>query len=189
MQDADVVWISISLVGVLLSGILFYVAHIGTHEKIFFRICASIVLLMPILIIAGVVLNSDKLSAFGLVEPISFFLLLLAIRFVVVMRKSYVEINAQCTGYQEYTRKFITRYIPEFSYRYNGKDYQVYSYMNYDKRKFQRLFKTNETYTIYINPEAPHQCVYRRVVSGDMVLMFIFSIFFILLGIFIMLVG
>lgn len=83
--------------------------------------------------------------------------------------------------------KTFWSYTLIFEYTYNYKLIKTRSRQLFNPYYIDNNFKKNKTYEIYINPTIPESCIVHRKTQFKQILGFVFSFFFVLIGVFIVL--
>ena len=178
LKEAYLFFIFLSIFG-LLARILY--VYIYTKDKNPYYIISAIIwFLLPCLMAAGMLLNSEKFVVLALFFPITLFLIATFIDTLVRYKNCTHAIAAKCVSFQRRGKGWY--YAPQFLFRYNGEAVLAYSFISYSKRKFKKNFEINQTYDIFINPKKPNYCVDKRFFPGDKIVDLIFMVIFLFLG-------
>ena len=183
MQQVYPFFIFLSIVGLTVSLTYVYIHTKEKNKNPYFLISAIIWFLIPTLMATGMLLNSEKLIVSALLLPISLLMIVTSIEHFVRYKKCTIIVSAKCVSFE--TRGKGQYYAPQFSYNYNGESILMYSFSSYRKRKFNKLFKINNTYDIFINPENPNHCVDKRCFPISTIFVLIFGIIFLVFGTFV----
>lgn len=182
LHEAYSFFISLSVVG-LLMGVIYIYIHTKDKNP-YFIISAIIWFLLPCLMVAGMLLNSEKLVVSAFFFPITLFLIATFIETLVRYKNCTYAIAAKCVSFERRGRRG-KYYSPQFSFRYNGETILAPSFASYPKRKCKKHFEVNQTYDIFINPHKPTYCVDKRFFPRGMIAALFFTILFLPFGIFI----
>lgn len=74
------------------------------------------------------------------------------------------EINATYLSSDCIRVKASSTYTPKFFYIYNNKEYRQASFIGYHARTHNKLYSEHNSYTIFIDPKKPYNCVDKRVI-------------------------
>ena len=178
MKEAYPFFISLSIIGLIMS-ILYVYIH-SKDKNPYFILSAIFWFLLPCLMVAGMLLTSEKLIVSAFFFPIGLSLIATFTEMLVRYKNCTYAIAAKCVSFQ--TRGKGWYYAPQFSFRYNGETVLAYSFASYSKRKFKKNFEINQTYDIFINPDKPTYCVDKRFFPGGTIVYLIFMVLFLILG-------
>lgn len=162
MQQVYPFFIILSIVALLISALLICAYTKQKKQKTHLVVYAVTLLLLPILMTTGMLLNSDKLIAFASFFPIGLFLIIAHAELLARFKKCSYIVSAKYVSFTKNSRRGVSQYIPTFSYNYNGENITTNSFLYYSKRTFKKLFEDSGTYDIFINPAIPNQCVDKR---------------------------
>ncbi len=185
MKEEYWIFILMSSIGLLCGAILLYNTRKEKHRKIFMYGLTASFLLMPALMIPGMILDCNKLLIMGLIFPSGFIMFIVLVLILIAYQKCTYELTAECTGFNIIHSRYRRYRQPKFRYTYNGQEFENLSFLSYSKRKFKKMFKENEKYTIYINPDIPQNCVDKRTFPYDTFLLIIIAIPLFVLGVFV----
>jgi len=125
------------------SAILFAVSSIFLIYCYFFKIDMSVISISFFL--------TGTLFLFGLSASV-----------VITSKKCTQEVNATYLDCKRETVKGSSTYYPRFFYVYENKEYRQHSFVGYDRKTIDKLYKDYNSYTIFINPSKPYICVDKR---------------------------
>lgn len=182
MQDNSF-FIILSVIGILMSVLFAYAYLKDKNRSPYFLLSALLFFLIPALLIAGTVLESEELIASAMVFPMGLFLIATAVALMMRYKRCNHPIEAECVACRRlYGNGWWVYYTPTFSFRYKGEDITVDSFVCYSKRKFDRLFDLRGTYLVFIDPENPRCCVDKRSFPAGPVVLLIVGIVFLVFG-------
>ncbi len=162
MQEVYPFFIFLSIVG-LLMGLLYVYIHTKSKNKEPYLIASAFFsFLLPFLMIAGMLLNSEKLIVSAFFFPIGLLIIVTSIELLIRYKKCNYVISAKYVSFARVSSHSVSRYAPQFSFNYNGETFEVNSFICYFKRKLKKIFDENYSYDIYINPQNPNHCVDKR---------------------------
>ncbi|MBR3954698.1 MAG: hypothetical protein IKJ63_04420 [Clostridia bacterium] len=64
---------------------------------------------------------------------------------------------------KDFSSEYSDTCTPLFFYVYKDKEYRQYSFISFQENTHNKLYKRYDTYTIFIDPEKPYNCVDKRV--------------------------
>ncbi len=178
MEEVYPFFMFLSVIGLPMS-ILYVYIH-SKDKNPYYIISAIIWFVLPCLMVAGMLLNSEKLVVSAFFFPITLFLIATFIETFVRYKNCTYAIAAKCVSFQTRGKGWYN--APQFLFRYNGETVLAYSFASYSKRKFKKNFEINQTYDIFINPKKPNYCVDKRFFPGGTIVCLIFMVIFLLLG-------
>lgn len=130
------------------------------------------ILLSPIILTCGVVVDNEKIMLLGILGPISLFFSVSVINLLIRYFKCTTMVIGKYLGAKEASRyKGNVTYAPMFSYSYNGKNYKVQSFFVYTEITISRKYKPNTEYEICINPSKPDDVVDKRFFPSNLLIM------------------
>ena len=182
MQNAYPFFIFLCGIGLVVCALFVYGLIKAKNKKPFWIFCVFLWFLLPLLLAAGMLFDSQKLIFSGIFFPVSLFAVTMFIGLLVRYRKCTCVVSAKYTSFVTTTHRGVTRYAPTFSFGYNGEGRSANSFIYYSKRKFQRLFEDGNTYDVFINPQDPTDCVDKRCFPISYVVALLFFALFFLLG-------
>lgn len=162
MQEVYPLFIFLSIVGLLMGSMYVYLLAKRKSKEHYFILSAFLWFLLPFLMTAGMLLNSEKLIASAFFFPIILSCIATFINLLINYKKCDYVISAKYVSFTKVSLHSFRRYAPQFSFYYNGETFNVDSFIHYSKRKFKKLFAENCTYDIFINPQNPNFCVDKR---------------------------
>lgn len=125
--------------------------------------------------------DSLRIFASGFLLPLAVFLVLLARHTREKYKRCSLPVSAVCVDFREYLpyrTPFVYR-IPKFRYTYGETTHTVFSFVSYPRRKFLKLFTVGSTYTVYIDPHTPTNCIdKRKVPRADLLVLLPALLFF-----------
>lgn len=114
-------------------------------------------------VLLGYVLDSAKLFAIGISLPIGVLLAFLSVYDLLKYRQCTVSVTAQIKEIEcVWRRRGRNCYVPLFCYQYLGKTYEAHSFIQYSRRKAERLFVKGARCELRIDPRDPEICVNKR---------------------------
>ncbi len=180
MQDAYSIFILLSLIGILLGIVFFYIYVKQKSKDPYFLISAIFMFLIPALTITGMVLNSENLAGSAFLFPTGLFIIATIIDLCIRQKKCTFTVPATCISFE--TRGRGRYYAPQFSYKFNGKEILAYSFTAYSKRMFKKNFEINGTCDIFIHPQKPTDCVGKKRFCAGYAFALLFGILFSVIG-------
>ena len=163
MSDAYPVLIVVTVLSFLLGLVFSYGAAKTKWKEKYTTYSALLCFATTFFVVLAMIIKSEKIALAGWLIPFGLFLLLTSLKIFFDLKKCTLPITAECVCFDTQTPRGITNYFPEFSYNYNGEEFiKNKSFIFYSKRKFFKLFKIGESYTVYINPQNPKQCADKR---------------------------
>ena len=160
-----------------------YVYIKDKNRSPYFILSALLFFLIPALLIAGTVLESEKLISSAIVFPMGMFLIATAVVLMIRYKRCNHPVEARCVACRRLSgRGWWVYYVPTFFFRYKGEDITTDSFVSYTKRKFNRMFDTHGTYLVFLDPENPRCCVDKRSFPAGPVVLLIVGIVFLFFG-------
>ena len=168
MPQIHPLYIILSALGLFLS-VAYVFLFIKEKRKGLYLLSSALTwLLLPILMVTGMFLHSTKLISAAILFPTALAIVGIAINNLGKYKKCTHIVSAKCVSFiQRGTRPY---YSPQFSYDYKGENILAYSTSLYRKRRLNKLFKINNTYDIFIDPNNPKNCIANRNFSISNVL-------------------
>ena len=180
LQQTYPFFIFLSFIGLAI-GLIYVYAYIKEkYKNAYFIISAITWFSLPAFLTLGTLLDSEKLIISAFFFPVGLLMFVTAIELIIRYKKCTVIVSAECVSFNRSGKGQY--YAPQFSYSYNGEAFLTYSFSSYRKRKFNRLFKINNTYDIFINPQNPKYCVDKRYFPKNTIFILIFGIIFLVVG-------
>lgn len=106
--------------------------------------------------IAGMIIASPKLIISAIILPSGIFSIYTFIIGIIRCRKCTLKITAKYLGFSDHKALYAAI---KFSYVYSGEEIESKSFGAYKIRKIKKVFRENESYEIYIDPDCPEHCV------------------------------
>ena len=172
-----------AVICILMGVLLVYAYRKDKNRNPYLILSALLFFLIPTLLTAGVLLESEKLISSAILFPMGAFLIATAVVLMIRYRKCSHPVSAKYVSRTQRSRGSRRAfYSPVFSFRYEGEDITVDSFISYSRRKFKTLFEEHGTYTVFIDPEKPRHCVDKRSFPTGMLVVLILGIVFLLFG-------
>ena len=163
MSNAYPVLIVVAVLSSLLGLVFSYAASKTKWKEKYATYSALLCFSTTFFVVLAMIIKSEKIAVSGWIIPSSLWLLLGALQTPFNFKKCTFAVTAECVSFWEHRGRGFTTFIPEFTYKYNGEEFtKNKSFVFYYKRKFFKLFKTGENYTIYIDPQNPKICADKR---------------------------
>ena len=183
MQKTHLLYIFFSIMGLLFGIIFLYVYAKPKNKQPSALLMGISWLLIPILIIFGTLLDSDRMIVSAFLLPIGLFLISLSIDQLIQYKKCNCAITAEYVSFTSVSNRGVRHYTPQFSFHYNGEDFVANCLTSCSESTFKTSFKLNKMYNIYIDPHNPNCCVDKRFFPTSLIVLLIFGIVCFIFGI------
>ena len=150
MQEAYPFFIFLSILG-LLMGVIYIYIHTKDKNP-YFIISALLWFLLPCLMTAGMLLNSEKLVVSAFFFPIALFLIATLIETLVRYKNCTYAIAAKCVSFQRRGKGWY--YAPQFSFCYKEETVLAYSFHPILKENLKEILKSIRHTTYLLTPES-----------------------------------